>query len=376
MYAAGSDIVSFIEEFAPPEWALDGDPSGMQWGDLKRKTEAVLVALDFSEEVLEEALQLGASFIFTHHPYLFHPLRKIDFANRREALVARALKEGITLYAAHTNLDVAPGGVSQVLGDLFGLKEMKPLCLTGRDELEKLVVFVPQGHEDQVRSALAGAGAGFLGNYSHCTFQVAGTGTFLPEEGASPFIGARGALEKVAEYRLETIFPRRIRDSVLDALIAAHPYEEVAYDVYALKNEGQVWGLGRFGAFEKPLPLQELVQRCRELLGHVPVKVAGDTEKMIAKAAVLGGSGSDYVRHALQSGADVFISGDIKYHDAQEAVLSGLAVIDAGHEATERPVLPVIGEFLRKKITEEGLATKVAVSRRESSLWQLPGYPG
>lgn len=375
MYAVGNDIESFIEEFAPLEWALDGDPSGIQWGDLKRETKVVLIALDFSEEVLEEALQLGASFVFTHHPYLFHPLRRIDLANRREALVARALKEGITLYAAHTNLDVAPKGVSQALGDLFELKEMKILCPTGREELEKLVVFVPQGYEDPVRSALAGAGAGFLGNYSHCTFQVAGTSTFLPEKGASPFIGRRGNLEKVAEYRLETVYPRRIRNSVLDALFTAHPYEEVAYDVYALKNEGQVWGLGRFGAFEKPLSLKELVKRCRELFGPVPLKVSGDPEKTVARAAVLGGSGSEYISYALRSGVDVFISGDIKYHDAQEAALSGLAVIDAGHEVTERPVLPVIGEFLSKKMAEAGLGTKVVVSRKESSPWQLLGYP-
>ena len=371
MFAAGSDIVSFIEELAPPEWALEGDASGLQWGDLRREAEAVLVTLDFSEEVLEEALQLGASFVFSHHPYLYRPLKNMDLANRREALVARALKEGITLYAAHTNLDVAPAGVSQALGELFGLKEMKPLCLTGREGLEKLVVFVPEGYEDRVRGALAGAGAGFLGNYSHCTFQVLGTGTFLPEEGASPFIGAQGTLEKVAEYRLETIYPGRLRNRVLEALFAAHPYEEVAYDIYALKNEGQVWGLGRCGVFEKPVQLKELVNRCRELLGPCPVKIAGDAEKMIAKAAVLGGSGSDYIGHALQSGADVFISGDIKYHDAQEAILSELAVIDAGHEATERPVIPVIAELLEKKIKEAGLATEVIASRITGALWWL-----
>ncbi len=373
MFAAGNDIVFFMEKFAPPEWALEGDPSGLQWGDLRHEAETVLVALDFSEETLEEALQLGASFIFSHHPYLYRPLGKIDLSNRREALVARALKKGVTLYSAHTNLDVAPEGVSQALGELFGLKEMKPLCPTGREGLEKLVVFVPAGYEDQVRGALAAAGAGFLGNYSHCTFQVPGTGTFLPEEGSTPFIGARGNLEKVAEYRLETIFPCCRRDKVLAALLQAHPYEEAAYDIYALKNEGRVWGLGRCGVFEKPVSLRELVNRCRELLGPCPVKIAGDAGKMIAKAAVMGGSGSSYISHARQCGADVFISGDIKYHDAQEAVFSGLAVIDAGHEATERPVLPVIVEYLGKKIKEAGLATKVVASRTTGALWWPAG---
>ena len=224
---------------------------------------------------MEEALQLGASFVFTHHPYLFHPLRRIDLANRREALVARALKEGITLYAAHTNLDVAPKGVSQALGDLFELKEMKILCPTGREELEKLVVFVPQGYEDPY-SALAGAGAGFR-KLQPLIFQVAGTVHFCRKRGLRLYREA-GQPGKGCRARLETVYPRRIRTACWMPF-TAHPYEEVAYDVYALKNEGQVWGLEGLGRL-KTFIAKRIGKTLPELFGPVPLKYRGIRRKL------------------------------------------------------------------------------------------------
>ena len=370
MFAVGSELVAFLEEFAPLRWALPGDASGLQWGDLSRKEPALLLALDFSEEVLAEALAREISFIITHHPFLYRPLHRLDFRNRRDALLLRALKEDLTLYSAHTNLDVAPRGVSQALGELLALKQMQPLYPTGREELEKLVVFVPEGYEDKVRHALAEAGAGWIGNYSHCTFQLLGTGTFLPREGSSPFIGARGSLEKVREYRLETILYRHIRREVLEALFAAHPYEEVAYDLYPLANEGPDRGLGRKGRLAEKITLRELAARCDNLLQPDFLNVAGDLEMLVEKVAVLGGSGAEYIPAALQCGAQVFISGDIKYHAAQEATLAELALIDAGHAATERPVLPVLARFLKEKINQAGLKTEVVIFREPKALWQ------
>ncbi len=371
MFAAGNDLVSFLEEFAPQRWALPGDVTGLQWGDLSREIAVILLALDFSEEVLEEALVAGASFIFSHHPFLYRPLSRLDLNNRREALVVRALKEDIILYSAHTNLDVAPGGVSHALGDLLGLKNMKTLYPTGREQLEKLVVFIPEGYEDKVRDALAEAGAGWIGNYSHCTYQLLGTGTFLPREGTSPFLGTQGTLEKVREYRLETILFRRDREKVIEALLAAHPYEEVAYDLYPLVNEGQVWGLGRTGELAEQPTLRELARRCSALLQPGYIKILGDPEMKVNKVAILGGSGSEYLDSALQSGAQVFISGDIKFHDAQKAACSGLALIDAGHDATERPVLPVLAGFLKERMKQAGFATEVIISRKTGSLWRV-----
>lgn len=370
MFATGTDLVAILEEFAPARLTLPEDASGLQWGDLSREEPAILLALDFNEEVLAAALTRGISFIFTHHPFLYRPLQQLDGQNKREALVMRAIKADITLFTAHTNLDVAPRGVSQALGEVLCLKKMQPLFLTGRDELEKLVVFVPEGHENKVREALAAAGAGWIGNYSHCTFQLSGTGTFLPLKGTTPFIGAHGTLEKVREYRLETVLYRRCRRQVLEALYAAHPYEEVAYDLYPLASGGTSWGLGRTGYLAEKTTLEKLAQRCDALLQPDYLNVAGDLKMPVEKIAVLGGSGADYIPAALQSGAQVFITGDLKFHAAQEAVRAGLALIDAGHAATERPVLPVLARFLEEKIKLAGLKTKVVVFQEQNNLWQ------
>ncbi len=371
MLAAGNDIISILEEIAPPRYALPGDPTGLQWGDRNREVGAVLLALDFSPAVLEEALDKDASFIFPHHPFLFTPLASLDLSNPRQALVVRALKHDLTLYTAHTNLDTAPGGVNQVLGELLGLQKMQVLSGTGAEELEKLVVFVPSGHQDRVRDAISEAGAGWIGDYSHCTYQVLGEGTFLPREGTSPFLGDQGVLEKVQEFRLETILPRRIRSRVLQALFDTHPYEEVAYDLHSLENEGEQWGLGRVGRLNRPLPLKDLARETARLLdAQGTLRCLGDPEQPVQQVAVLGGSGASQIDSAVEAGAQVFITGDIKYHEAQKAAEAGLALIDAGHEATERPVLSAVAQQLTRRLQQEGCETEVFVSRQKNIHWE------
>jgi dinuclear metal center YbgI/SA1388 family protein len=360
-----------IEKFAPPACALPGDVSGLQWGDLRCEVPAVLLTLDFSAEVLEEALETGAPFVFTHHPFLYQPLKTINLQNPRESLVARALSEGITLYCAHTNLDVVPGGVSDVLAKLLGLKDLGILSPAGSDELEKLVTFVPEGFVDGVRDAVCNAGAGWIGNYSHCTYQLSGIGTFLPREGTSPFIGKKGALEKVKEFRLETILPKNSRDEVVRALLAAHPYEEVAYDLYPLNIDGQVWGLGRIGTLEEGLSLHEFAERCRLLLSPDHLKILGDLNSVVRRVAVLGGSGGDLIESALKSSSDVFLTGDLKFHQAQQAELNGLALIDAGHDATEWPVIPSMAAYLQGEMLQKGLQTKILVSKKRKKMWHV-----
>ena len=374
MLATGHDIVSFLEELAPDRYALPGDPTGLQWGDLSREIGTVLLALDFSDAVLDEAFQAGAGFVFTHHPYLFSPVSSLDYSRPRERLLARAVKADVTLYSAHTNLDTAPAGVNQVLGELFGLKDMDLLWEAGSEALEKLVVFVPQGYEDEVREAISQAGAGWIGNYSHCTYQLLGTGTFLPREGTTPFVGQEGALEKVTEFRLETIMPRRIRSRVLTALFNAHPYEEVAYDLYPLENPGDSWGLGRVGRLEKPVPLEQLVQEARRVLDPGgALRFLGDPGQMVEKVALLGGSGGSYIDRAVESGAQVYITGDIKYHEAQRAADAGLALIDAGHEATERPVLAAVARGLSQWLQQRNYGTAVRVSEQKYINWNPEG---
>lgn len=370
MLATGNDIVTLLEEIAPLERSLAEDNSGLQWGDPRKEVPAVLLALDFCDRVLEEALQAGATFVFTHHPYLYRPLKNLDLRNKQEALVAHALKKDLSLFAAHTNLDVAPGGVSYALGNLLGLKDMLPLCPLGVEELEKLVTFVPEGYEDTVRDAISEAGAGWIGNYSHCTYQLLGTGTFLPRQGSSPFIGNQGRLEKVKEYRLETIMPRKRRAIVLEALFLAHPYEEVAYDLYPLANSGETWGLGKVGRLEEKLSLEELGSLCQQKLQSPYLKLLGDPLKEVEKVAVLGGSGGGYLDYALQMEAQVFITGDVGFHEAQKAERCELALLDAGHEATERPVLELVAKLLRDGFSQRGLKTEVFTSRASTAPWQ------
>ena len=371
MLATGNDVVYIIENFAPVQAALGGDSTGLQWGDLNRETAYVLLALDFNEEVLEEALSRGASFIFTHHPYLFQPLSQLDLRDEQVALMVRALKEGISLYSAHTNLDAAPWGVSHALGELLGLKDMEVLFPTGSDDLEKLVVFTPQGYEEKVREAICSAGAGWLGNYSCCTFQQEGTGTFMPGEGTTPFIGSQGSLQKVREYRLETVFPRSRRSVVLQAMEEAHPYEEVAFDLYPLHNDPFFWGLGKVGVLKEKITFGELCQRCKKLLAPRHLKALGDLQLPVEKIAVLGGSGAPYMENALEKGAQAYITGDIKFHDAQKAERKNLALIDAGHEATEWPILPALADYLREKLGEQGFTTGVLLSQQQLLPWRV-----
>ncbi len=371
MLATGNDIVNLLEEIAPLERSLEKDNCGLQWGDLRKEVPAVLVALDFCDKVLEEALQAGASFVFTHHPYLYRPLKNLDLRNKQDALVARALKQDLVLFSAHTNLDVAPGGVSHALGNLLGLKDMLPLCPLGVEELEKLVTFVPEGYEDTVRDAISEAGAGWIGNYSHCTYQLLGTGTFLPRQGSSPFIGNQGSLEKVKEYRLETIMPRKRRAIVLEALFFAHPYEEVAYDLYPLANSGETWGLGKVGRLEEKLSLGELGSLCQQKLQPSYLKLLGDPHKEIEMVAVLGGSGGGYLDYVLQTEAQAFITGDVGFHEAQKAERHELALLDAGHEATERPVLELVAKLLQERFSQRGLMTEVFTSGAKTAPWYL-----
>jgi dinuclear metal center YbgI/SA1388 family protein len=246
LFATVQQVAGYIEELAPPALALPGDPVGLQVGDPHAAVQKVLVALELDEAVLEEAVTKEAGLVVTHHPLLFEPLQSVDESAPQNALVAAAIRRRIAVYSAHTNLDIAPRGVNHLLAERLGLaaEGRRVLEVTGYDRLLKLVVFVPAGHEEQLQEALAAAGAGSLGRYSHCSFQVSGTGTFMPLEGSAPFIGRRGRLEQVDEKRLETILPASRRSAVVRALLDVHPYEEPAYDLYPwiLKASPSAWG--------------------------------------------------------------------------------------------------------------------------------------
>ncbi|MFZ5634327.1 MAG: Nif3-like dinuclear metal center hexameric protein [Bacillota bacterium] len=361
MQARCGTFFEMIEELSPADLAEEWDNSGLQAGDPERPVSRVLLALDMDEAVLAEAQAKGADLVITHHPLLIKGIKQIREDQPPGRLLARIIRAGITVYAAHTNLDNAGRGVSAVLAEKLGLAGITVLR-PGNERFLKLVVFVPADHADAVREALAGAGAGWIGNYSECTFMLGGTGTFRPLEGSSPFIGRQGELEKVDEVRLETILPARLAGHVVRAMLSAHPYEEVAYDLYPLENRSANSGSGRMGRLNEPLPFGEFARQVKEALQLPAVRRGGPADRKIQKVAVCGGSGTDFWPLALAGGADVLVTGDIGYHGARDMLAAGMCFIDAGHYGTEKVVLPALAGYLGERCRERGLDVEILVS--------------
>lgn len=326
----GHEVIQLFEQFSPKAFAMEGDKVGLQIGTLNQTVQNVLIALDVTEEVVEEAIVKNAQLIIVHHPPIFRPLQKIATDTPGGRMIAKLIKHDIAVYAAHTNLDVAKGGVNDLLAEALGLKNAEVLVPTYEDKLKKLVVFVPEENAEQLREALGNAGAGSIGNYSHCSFSGLGEGRFLPGVNTDPHIGEHGKLEAVNEVRVETVFPQSIEKKVIQAMIKAHPYEEVAYDIFRLENTGEQLGLGRIGQVEETT-LSEYAIVVKRALGVDKIRVVGDLNAKVKKVAVLGGDGNKYYSQAKFRGADVYITGDIYYHTAHDALMAGLNMIDPGH---------------------------------------------
>jgi dinuclear metal center YbgI/SA1388 family protein len=352
----GHEVIQLFEQFSPKSFAMEGDKIGLQIGALNQPVKNVLVTLDVTEEVVEEAIAKNVQLIIAHHPPIFRPLKKIATDTPAGRMIARLIKHDIAVYAAHTNLDVAKGGVNDLLADALGLKYTQVLVPTYEDQLKKLVVFVPEENAEQLREALGNAGAGAIGHYSHCSFSAPGQGRFLPGEKTNPHIGEQGKLEAVSEVRVETIFPQSIEKKVIQAMIKAHPYEEVAYDIYRLENSGEQLGLGRIGKVEETT-LSDYAKFVKGALGVNKVRVVGDLNAKVKKVAVLGGDGNKYFSQAKFRGADVFITGDIYYHTAHDALMDGLNMIDPGHNV-EKIMKHGVAAVMERLSDEKGYDVK------------------
>jgi dinuclear metal center YbgI/SA1388 family protein len=359
-------LFKLVEEFAPLYLAEQWDNPGLQLGDPRLEVNRLLLALDVDEDVYAEAIETGAKAIICHHPLFFKPVKQIRTDRPREVLIAALLRAGITVYAAHTNLDNADQGVNSELAKRLGLQEIRVLRPDYRGKYLKLVVFVPVTHTDDVRSAIARAGAGWIGNYSECTFQVQGTGTFRPLDGSNPFIGKSGELEHVEEIRLETILPANLSSQVVKAMLKAHPYEEAAYDLYPLANEGAVLGPGRIGFIAQPVQFEQFAARVKSVLGLTHVRCGGALDRQIRRVAVCGGSGAAMWPLALAAGAEMLVTSDVDYHTAKEMLSAGLNFIDAGHFGTERPILPVLQKYLEDRCRQIGLNVEILITTRQS----------
>jgi dinuclear metal center YbgI/SA1388 family protein len=365
----GHEIIQLFEQFSPKSLAMEGDKIGLQVGRLNKKVDRVMIALDVLEDVIDEAIEKNVQLIIAHHPIIFRPLKNVLTDTTQGRMVEKLLKHDIAVYAAHTNLDVAKGGVNDLLATALELQEPEVLVPTFDTKLKKLVVFVPASHAEEIRNVLGKAGAGFIGNYSHCTFSTSGTGRFLPGENTNPFVGQPGQLEEVDEIRIETIIPEPLLKKAITVMIKAHPYEEVAYDVYSTENKGEVLGLGRIGKVSE-MTLGEFAEKVKTALDVERVRVVGDLASKVRKVAVLGGDGNKYFMNAKFKGADVYVTGDIYYHTAHDAMMQGLNLIDPGHNV-EKVMKKGLTAALQKMCREEGYEVEIFPSEVNTDPFQF-----
>ncbi|MGY0692900.1 Nif3-like dinuclear metal center hexameric protein [Virgibacillus sp. FSP13] len=353
-------IFSILEQWAPKRLAYDWDNVGLQVGTYDKQVNKIMITLDVLESVVDEAIDKNVDLIIAHHPLLFKPIKQLNTNSVQGRIIQKLIQHDITVYAAHTNLDAANGGVNDMLCDVIGINERKVLLGSNTDKLVKFSVYVPHPQMEKVQQALHEGGAGHIGNYSHCTFQTEGQGTFKPLEGTTPFIGTKNEIAKVDEIKIETIVPEQRIDNVVKAVLHAHPYEEPAYDIYPLENKGETYGIGRIGWLTKSMGLTELCEHLKTVLDVPDLRVTGDLTSTISKVAVLGGSGEKYIHAAKAKGADAYITGDMTFHAAQDAWQMGLSVIDPGHHI-EKVMKQSVKHHLEQQLNQQSI--KVITSK-------------
>ena len=339
-------IIKKIESKYPLNLAYDWDNVGLIIGDVESDIKKVLIVLEANDKVVDEAIKNNIDLIITHHPFIFSKINKINTTNYKGKLIHKLIKNDISLYSMHTNFDIAFDGLNDYFFEIMGFEKGKILEVTNSEQLYKLSVNVPIEHEQQVKDALAKSGAGHIGNYSHCSFTSEGIGSFMPLEGSNAFIGTKNYIENVKEIKIETIVNQRILGGVLSNMIKSHPYEEVAYELYKLEIKHNEVGLGRVTTLTTQMTLKELSEHIKNKLSMSHIRVIGDLEGKISKVALVTGSGADMVSKAKRAGANVLITGDMKYHEAHDALDMGMNVIDCGHFETENIFSDVMKRFL------------------------------
>lgn len=357
------EIIKQLEAFAPRHLAEEWDNVGLTVGEMDKEVKKVLVALDVLPAVIEEAIAINADMIVTHHPMiLFQKIKSIQSHTALGSKIYDLIKNGISAYCAHTNLDIAFGGTNDVLAELAGLYDVKILQETTAQNLKKFVVYVPKGYEEAAREAIVKKGGGHIGAYAGCTFCCEGMGTFLPLEGTKPFLGQQGVLERAEEIRLETIVTEDGLQEVLQAVRQAHPYEEMAYDIYHVEQKAKRYGIGRIGTLKEPMTFESYGAYLKEKLGLDAIRLVGEKQKRIQTVGLCTGSGVEFMQRAKQMGADAYLTGDIKYHEAQRAIEMDICVADVTHYASEALIVPVLKEYLQKKAQENHWQIQVVES--------------
>lgn len=342
-------IADVIESIAPLNYQESYDNSGWIVGTPQKEVEGVLISLDMTLDVVDEAIDSGCNLIITHHPLIFKPLKKVIAGNQVDDIVMKAIRHDIMIYSTHTSMDNAWHGVNAELAsrlDLQDFKILRPL----EQVLKKVVVFVPEDYANTVREAMFAAGAGAIGEYDSCSYNLRGRGSFRAGENANPFVGDKQELHFESEERVETVVPEHLLNPVVNAMEQAHPYEEVAYDIYPLENKHDRAGAGAIGEFRQSMPKEDFLDFVKDRLQISQIRYGGYENDKIGKVAVAGGAGSFLIPDAIKSGADVFITADLKYHDFFRGE-GKILLVDAGHYETEQFTKHLLRDLLIKNFS-------------------------
>lgn len=354
--ATVAEIVRTLEEWAPLALAAEWDNVGLLLGDASATVRRVMTCLTVTPESAAEAVRERAELIVSHHPILFRGVQKLTAAGAEGRMLLDLARAGTAVYSPHTAYDNAPGGINDGLARRLGLTEVRGLRTLPAGKSVKLVVFVPDADLGRVSDAVFAAGAGVIGQYRECSFRLAGTGTFFGSDAANPTVGQKGRREDVAEWRLEVVCPEDRLDHVVRALRKAHSYEEPAFDLYPLRADPTRHGQGRLGVLPQPTPLGALAERVKKLLGATTVQTAGDVSRPVRTVALACGAAGEFLGDAARQGADAFLTGEVRFHDALAAQSRGVALIVPGHFATERPGV-------------EDLATRLGEAFPDLTVW-------
>lgn len=342
------DVINHLEALAPLAYAEDFDNVGLLVGDKNNEVTGILVTLDTLETVVDEAIEHNCNLIVSFHPIIFKGLKSLTGKNYVERAVLKAIKNDISIYAIHTALDNALQGVNDRICDRLGLIN-KQILIPQLGTIKKLTTYIPKNKESEVREALFSAGAGAIGNYNHCSFNIDGIGTFNGNESSNPTIGSKGETQYEKETKLTVVFGKHLESKILSALFNSHPYEEVAYEIIPLENNNQDIGMGMLGELKSEMDETSFLEYLKNTMGTPCIRHTSFLNKSIKKVAVLGGSGSFAIRAAKRAGADAFVTSDLKYHDFFTAE-NGILLADIGHYESEQYTKNLLVEYLTKKI--------------------------
>ncbi len=347
------DILSVLETLAPPNYQESYDNSGLIVGEYDTEITGILISLDCTESIIDEAIKQGCNLVVAHHPIVFKGLKRFNNSNYVEKTVIKAIKNDIAIYAIHTNLDNATNGVNFHIAEKLGLENVKILA-PKKQILKKLVTFCPKDATEQILDTLAKAGAGQIGNYANCSFVSEGIGRFMPLEGTNPFIGEKNKLEEVKENKIEVIFPSFLENKVMRALREAHPYEEVSYDIFLLENYNQQVGAGAIGTLKNPIEEKDFLKYLKEKMQLNVIKHTSLLNKEIKTVAVCGGAGIFLLGAAMAQKADIFITADVKYHEFFDTE-NRIILADIGHYESEIFTKDLISKVLSEKFSNIAL---------------------